>query len=92
MTSSPKPKRDRAAYMRVYRARRRAAPAVIPAFSSDPAAALADWTRKVLKVPAGHPRAGDPLTVPDYGAAFRRCGAASLVTRWKVRRAGVIVP
>ena len=76
MTRKTKPKRDRAVYMRAYRAKRRAvsapAPAVIPPFPSDPAGELARWSRDVLKVPAGHPRAGQPLELPDYGVSFIR--------------------
>ena len=72
----PKPKRDRAAYMREYRRRRagakRPGPARIPPWPSDPAGALATWCRKVLKVPPGHRRAGRPLELPGYGVAFIR--------------------
>ena len=62
--------------MRAYRAKRRTvsapAPAVIPPFPSDPAGELARWSRNVLRVPAGHPQAGQPLELPDYGVAFIR--------------------
>ena len=60
------------------RAKRRAAKGtqrpvvVIPPFPSDPAGELARWSRDVLKVPAGHPRAGDPMILPDYGVEFIR--------------------
>jgi len=68
-----KPKRDRAAYMRDYRRRKRAArtpAAPVCAWPADPAAALARWSRDVLKVPPGHPLAGQPLTLPGYGVDF----------------------
>lgn len=31
---------------------------------------LAEWARSTLRVPPGHPLAGEPMTVPDYGLAF----------------------
>ncbi len=34
------------------------------------AEALARWSRDALKVPPGHPLAGEPLALPDYGVAF----------------------
>ena len=45
-------------------------PAVALPWPRDPAGALAAWCRDVLKVPAGHARAGEPMTLPDYGVAF----------------------
>ena len=69
-----KDKAKRAEAVRRHRARRRAAsapaPAVIPPFPSDAAGELARWSWRVLKVPVGHPRAGQPLGLPDYGVAF----------------------
>ena len=44
-------------------------PAPLPA---DPIGALAQWSRQALRVPPGHPLAGQPLTLPDYGEAFLR--------------------
>ena len=71
-----KDKAKRTEAVRRHRAKRRAAaapvPAVIPPFPSDPAGELAAWSRDVLKVPAGHPRAGEPMVLPDYGVAFIR--------------------
>lgn len=67
------PKRDRAAYMREYRARKKAesapkAPRIrMPA---DPARAFSRWCSRRLRVPPGHPRAGRPFTLPDYGRDF----------------------
>ena len=62
--------------MRAYRAKRRKAaagrPVRIRKWPADPALALAKWSRRVLKVPAGHPRSGRPLTLPTYGVAFIR--------------------
>ena len=34
------------------------------------ASAVAEWAAAVLKVPPGHPKAGEPMAVPDYGLAF----------------------
>ena len=55
-------------------AKRAAAAKAIPATAppSDPAGALAEWSRTALRVPAGHPRAGEPLTLPPYGVKFIR--------------------
>ena len=38
----------------------------------DPAAALAEWSASQLVVPPGHPLAGQPMTLPDYGVEFVR--------------------
>lgn len=67
------PKRSRAAYMRAYRARKKAESAPKPPRirkPTDPAGAFARWCSRKLRVPPGHPRAGKPFTLPDYGAAF----------------------
>ena len=37
---------------------------------ADPAAALCDWARDKLIVPAGHPRAGERFELPPYLAEF----------------------
>lgn len=66
-------RRNRAAYMREYRARKKADAAPKPPrirTPADPVAAFARWCSKVLKVPPGHPKAGEPFTLPDYGRAF----------------------
>ena len=34
------------------------------------AAAVAEWSASVLRVPHGHPLSGAPMTVPEYGVAF----------------------
>ena len=39
---------------------------------TDPAQAVADWSRDCLIVPPGHPKAGEPMELPDYGVAFLR--------------------
>ena len=60
--------------MRAYRAEQKAKrnpkPSPIPAFPADPAAALASWSRRKLKIPPGHPRSGKPLVLPEYITAF----------------------
>lgn len=38
----------------------------------DPVAALADWAREKLRVPPGHPNAGEPMVLPDFAADFLR--------------------
>ena len=37
-----------------------------PAWPSDPAAAVIEWARDSLRIPPGHPRAGQPFELPDY--------------------------
>ncbi len=46
-------------------------------FPDEPADALADWSRTTLKVPPGHPRAGEPLALPAFGVEFLRDALAS---------------
>ena len=38
----------------------------------DPVGVLVGWSEKTLRVPPGHPLAGQPLSLPDYGEAFLR--------------------
>ena len=38
----------------------------------DPAQAVADWSREALVVPPGHPLAGQPMELPEYGVDFIR--------------------
>ena len=62
---------------RTYRARQKAkrnsAVVAVPAPApADPIGALAKWSRETLRVPPGHPLAGQPLALPDYGEAFLR--------------------
>ena len=67
--------RDR---QRRYRERQRAKKAAavkaaavhIPKVSADPIGDLARWSRDSLIVPPGHPLAGQPLALPDFGTAF----------------------
>ena len=39
---------------------------------SDPAAAVALWSAAVLRVPPGHPRAGEPMALPDFALEWLR--------------------
>ena len=75
------PKRDRAAYMRKYRQRRRVAgpdyvpPTVIEPVAeppADPAGALAAWAAARLVVPPGHTSEGQPMALPDFAESFFR--------------------
>ena len=83
------PKRDRAAYMRAYRAQKRAARkrAAVPApkAARNPAAAVARWTAKTLQVPAGLLR-GQPFTLADWQVAWLRGALAP-----GIREAGLSV-
>ena len=58
----------------------------VPPWPSDPAAALARWSRKVLRVPPGHPKAGGPLTLPDFAVDWLRDSLAP-----GVREAGLFI-
>ena len=46
-------------------------PDLLP-WPDDPAGAVAEWSRDKLLVPAGHPLAGSPLVLPDFGVEFLR--------------------
>ena len=56
------------------RAVKRAELAPVPprfrAWPADPGAAVVRWAKRTLKVPPGHPRAGKPMALPPYLAAF----------------------
>ena len=63
---------------------------------ADPAAALCEWARATLIVPAGHPKAGEPFEIPDYLAAFFADAlavdtheAALIIARKNAKSAGV---
>ena len=68
--------RDR---QRRYRARQKlkrsaavvAVPAPVPA---DPVGELVAWSRDVLRVPVGHPLAGQPMELPAFASDFLRAG------------------
>lgn len=71
----------RAAYMREYRARKRAEQEASSesvfhenAIPADPIGALATWARETLIVPPGHPLAGQPMALPDFAEKFIREG------------------
>ena len=60
-------------YMRDYRERKRTAKETAkPEIETpdNPIAALAAWSETTLRVPVGHPLAGQPLRLPDYGLLF----------------------
>ena len=59
--------------VRRYRKRQRIAKTLGPAaveVTGDPADVLAAWSAATLVVPAGHPNAGEPMALPDYGVDF----------------------
>ena len=61
--------------MREWRRRRRpSAVVVIPPMPDDPVGALASWAAATLKVPPGHPLAGQPMALPDFAVDFLRDG------------------
>ena len=63
---------------RRYRARQREKKrsAAVLAFPvpSDPVGELVTWSREVLKVPPGHPAAGEPMVLPGFAVDFLRAG------------------
>lgn len=63
-------------YMRRYRQKVKAAKAppveVLPSWPDNPGAAVAVWSAECLKVPPGHPNAGEPLVLPAYLVSFLR--------------------
>ena len=69
--------------MRTHRAKRKAertgkplesvqVPLVDPLWPVDPAAAVAEWSRSRLVVPAGHWRADEPMELPGFAVRFLR--------------------
>ena len=42
----------------------------VPELPADAAAALAEWAADVLRIPPGHPLAGEPLVLPDFAVRF----------------------
>ena len=65
-----------AARERKRRERVRSRSAAVLAFTTpdDPVGELAGWSRDVLKVPPGHPRAGEPMELPPFAVDFLRAG------------------
>ena len=70
--------RDR---QRAHRARRKAeaahqlggGPAAVEVLDpADPVGVLAEWAASTLVVPPGHPRAGEPMALPDFAASWLR--------------------
>ena len=63
-------------YMREYRAKKKAEslPVVtvstIPADPADQIRILSEWAEAHLIIPAGHPLAGEAMTIPDFGQDF----------------------
>ena len=48
-----------------------------PTRHDDPAGALATWARETLRVPPGHPLAGQPMALPEFALRFLREGWAA---------------
>ena len=59
---------------RRYRAKRKTATVLAFRPPADPVGALVDWSRDVLRVPPGHPRAGQPMELPPFAVDFVRAG------------------
>ena len=45
---------------------------VVPLDNADAVGVLAEWAASTLRVPAGHPAAGQPMALPDFAARFLR--------------------
>ena len=56
----------------------------IPPLSQTPIADLAKWSRNTLRVPPGHPSAGEPMELPEFGIRF-------LEDAWNARESGLFV-
>ena len=61
--------------MRAYRKRQKAVGSPAEPFQAsvldcNPSGTLAAWALENLKIPAGHPDAGQPFAIPPYGVAF----------------------
>ena len=59
------------------RDRKRSAAVLTFPVPADPVRELAEWSRETLKVPAGHPRAGEPMALPAFAESFLRDGWSS---------------
>ena len=59
---------------RAYRQRRKPKPAPVPPAvelsAPEQGAAVCSWAAETLRVPPGHPLAGEPMVVPGFGAKF----------------------
>ena len=72
--------KQRQSYLREYARDRRIAARTLkldvlelpPVAKRNHAAALFKWSREKLRVPGGHPNAGQPLALPSYGQKFLR--------------------
>ena len=87
-------------YQRAYRARKRAEkqPAKVEPIAPDldPIDRLAAWSETTLRVPAGHVKAGEAMTLPPYIVDFLRDAwrvkeAALVISRKNAKSAGVAV-
>ena len=63
---------------------------------ADPVGELARWAREVLRVPPGHPAAGQPMVLPSYIEDFLRAGwgaheSACAVARKNAKSAGCAI-
>ena len=73
-------KASRRVYMRDYRRRKKEAAdklvkeELVYTLPDDPVGALAEWAATTLKVPPGHPLAGQPMVLPDFAVDFLRAG------------------
>ena len=75
--------------VRRYRKRQSIAKKLGPAaveVAGDPADVLAAWSAATLVVPAGHPNAGEPMTLPDYGVEFLRARRCARPARGRAHR------
>ena len=56
------------------RAAKRSATVLTFPVPDDPVGELVRWSKDVLKVPPGHPLAGEPMVLPGFAADFLRAG------------------
>ena len=62
--------RKRRARLKAEKAKATRPPAPVLTVVADPVQELADWAASELIVPPGHPRAGEPMALPDFAVDF----------------------
>ena len=60
--------------------------APVVALGADPIAELATWAAATLKIPPGHPLAGQPMVLPDFAVDFLRAGFSAHESALSVAR------
>ena len=74
-----------------------AAPVVAVVDHADPVGALAAWASTTLIVPPGHPRAGEPMALPDFAIQWLRpwdlsCALGRVDGTWRIVEVANVYP